>query len=196
MIAQKGADMTETSTATDTSTIGLERGIWTLDPVHTEIAFTAKHLMVARVRGQFRQFDGTITVGDTPQTSSVEVTIGAASLDTGAPDRDGHLRSADFLDVENHPNLTFRSTAVRPAGSGYELDGDLTIRGVTKPVTLAVVFEGVATDPYGNTKVGFSASTTILREDWGLTWNVALEPGGWLVSKDVKIDIVAELIKT
>jgi polyisoprenoid-binding protein YceI len=196
MIAQKGADMTETSTATDTSTIGLERGIWTLDPVHTEIAFTAKHLMVARVRGQFRQFDGTITVGDTPQTSSVEVTIGAASLDTGAPDRDGHLRSADFLDVENHPNLTFRSTAVRPAGSGYELDGDLTIRGVTKPVTLAVQFEGVATDPYGNTKVGFSASTTILREDWGLTWNVALEPGGWLVSKDVKIDIVAELIKT
>jgi polyisoprenoid-binding protein YceI len=188
--------MTETSTATDTSTIGLERGIWTLDPVHTEIAFTAKHLMVARVRGQFRQFDGTITVGDTPQTSSVEVTIGAASLDTGAPDRDGHLRSADFLDVENHPNLTFRSTAVRPAGSGYELDGDLTIRGVTKPVTLAVQFEGVATDPYGNTKVGFSASTTILREDWGLTWNVALEPGGWLVSKDVKIDIVAELIKT
>lgn len=180
--------MTETSTATDASTIALERGTWTLDPAHTEIAFTAKHLMVARVRGQFRQFDGTITVGDTPQTSSVEVTIGAASLDTNAPDRDGHLRSADFLDVENHPNLTFRSTAVRPAGSGYELDGDLTIRGVTKEVTVPVEVLGVMGD-----KAGFATQFVVDRHDYGVSWNNVLDQGGTVLGDEVTIDLNFEM---
>jgi polyisoprenoid-binding protein YceI len=176
------------------STITLpEAGTWSFDPSHTSIGFVAKHLMVAKVRGTFASSAGSITVGDTPESSSVEVSIDAASLDTGTADRDNHLRSPDFLDVENYPTITFRSTGVRSLGGDeFAIDGDLTIKDVTKPVTLAVTFDGVATDPWGNRKAGFTASTTIQREDWGLTWNVPLEQGGWLVGKDVNIEIAAE----
>jgi polyisoprenoid-binding protein YceI len=174
----------------------LEAGTWTIDPAHTSIGFSVKHLMAARVRGRFDSFSGTITAADTPEESAVEVSIDAASIDTGIEDRDEHLRSGDFLDAENFPTLTFASTDVRESDSGWEIEGDLTIRGVTKPVVLEADFGGVVEDPWGNEKAIFSAATTIEREDWGLTWNQALEAGGWLVGKKVKIEIEAQAQKS
>jgi polyisoprenoid-binding protein YceI len=178
------------------STITLpEAGTWTIDPTHTVVGFMAKHLMVTKVRGSFKAFSGTITVGDTAEASSVEVSIDAASIDTGTADRDNHLRTGDFLDVETFPALTFVSTSVRANRSGYSVDGDLTSRDTTKAVTLEMTFDGIATDPWGNTKAAFTATTSINREDWGLTWNVPLETGGLLVSKDVKIEIEVQAAK-
>ena len=162
---------------------------WQIDPAHTSVVFVGRHLMVTKVRGTFAEVSGTITVGDNPLDSAIAVTIGTASVSTGADDRDGHLKSADFFDVENHPEMTFVSTGVRPNGDAWILDGDLTIKGVTKPVSLDFEFLGVFDDPWGNAKAAFSASTEILREDWGLTWNVALESGGLLVSKKIAIEI-------
>lgn len=172
-----------------------QTGTWTIDPAHTVVGFMARHLMVTKVRGSFKTFSGAITVGETPEVSSVEVSIDAASIDTGTADRDNHLRSADFLDVETFPALTFTSTAVRQNGSGYSVDGDLTIRDTTKPATLEMAFDGTATDPWGNAKAAFTATTSINREDWGLTWNVPLETGGLLVSKDIKIEIEVQAAK-
>ena len=172
-----------------------QTGTWTLDSTHTHVGFIAKHLMVTKVRGSFTSFSGTIEVAEPIEDSSVQVSIDAGSIETGTPDRDAHVRSADFLDVDSHPTITFRSTAIRQAGGDYEIDGDLTIAGVTKPVTLDVEFDGAATDPWGNAKAGFTASTTINREDWGLTWNAPLEAGGVLVSKDIKIEIEAQALK-
>jgi polyisoprenoid-binding protein YceI len=178
------------------STITLpQTGTWTIDPTHTVVGFMAKHLMVTKVRGSFKTFSGAITVGETPETSSVRVSIDAASIDTGTADRDNHLRSGDFLDVATFPTLTFTSTAVHANGSGYTVDGDLTIRDTTKPVTLEMTFDGTATDPWGNTKAAFTATTSINREDWGLTWNVPLETGGLLVSRDIKIEIEVQAAK-
>ncbi len=172
-----------------------ETGTWAVDPAHTVVGFSARHLMAAKVRGSFTTFSGTIDVAEQPGDSSVEVTIDAASIDTGVADRDDHLRSADFLDVENHPTIEFRSTAVRERGDGYQVDGELTIRGIAKPVTLDLAYLGLVTDPWGNDKALFSASTEIDREQWGLTWNQALEAGGWLVGKKVKIEIEAQAAK-
>jgi polyisoprenoid-binding protein YceI len=167
-------------------------GTWNLDIAHTTIDFKVKHLMTARVRGGFKTFSGTIDVAEPIEDSSVRVTIDAASIDTGAPDRDNHLRSADFLDAENYPTLEFTSSGVRETGSGYAVDGELTIRGETRPVTLDMEYSGVVQDPWGNEKAIFSASTKINREDWGLSWNAPLEAGGWLVGKEVTIEIEAE----
>jgi polyisoprenoid-binding protein YceI len=164
-------------------------GAWSLDPAHTEVGFSARHLMAAKVRGSFKAFSGAIAMGDTPESSSVNVSIDAGSIDTGVEDRDGHLRSPDFLNIEEYPTLEFASTAVRAKGSHHEVDGDLTIRGVSKPVTLKLEYHGLVTDPWGSNKAIFSASTKINREDWGLTWNAPLEAGGWLVGKDVTIEI-------
>lgn len=169
-------------------------GTWTLDKSHTSVAFVARHLMVTKVRGTFDDFDGTVIVGENPEDSKVDVTIGLASVDTGAPDRDNHLRSPDFFDVEQFPQMRFVSTSVEPAGDSWLLTGDLTIRDVTRPVVLEMSYEGTATDPWGTPHAAFAASTEIDREDWGLTWNVALEAGGWLVSRKVKIEIDAQLI--
>jgi polyisoprenoid-binding protein YceI len=178
------------------STITLpQTGTWNIDPTHTVIGFMAKHLMVTKVRGSFKAFSGTVEIGESPENSSVQVSIDAASIDTGPVDRDNHLRSGDFLDVENHPTITFTSTAVRQVGSDYQVEGELTIRGVSKPVTLDMTFDGLATDPWGNAKAAFSAATTINREDWGLTWNAQLETGGVLVSKEIKIEIEAQAAK-
>lgn len=173
----------------------IEAGTWTLDKNHTKIGFVAKHLMVSKVRGHFEDFDAKIEIAENLADSKVEVTIDAASINTGAADRDNHLRSADFLDVENHPHVTFVSTCITGEGVNWQLTGDLTIRGVTRPVTLDVVYEGTAQDPWGNTHVGFSAWTVIDREEWDLTWNAALEGGGWLVSKDVTIEIEGQLVR-
>ena len=161
------------------TTLTLPRtGTWAIDPTHTEVAFSARHLMAARVRGDFKVFDGRIEIGDSPEHSSVSVTINAASIDTGVADRDNHLRSPDFLDVENPATIDFASTAVRRNGSGYEVDGDLTIRGAARPVTLDLEYLGLIADPWGNEKALFSASTEIDREQFGLTWNAPLEAGG------------------
>lgn len=169
-------------------------GTWTIDPTHTEVAFVARHLMVTKVRGRFTGIEGAITVAETPEDSQVSVTFDAATITTGADDRDAHLRSPDFLDVETFPEVRFVSTGVSRSGSGWKLTGDLTIKDVTRQVTLDMTFDGEALDPWGGTRAAFTASTEILREDWGLTWNVALENGGWLVSKSVRIEIEAQAV--
>ena len=167
-------------------------GRWQVDTSHSSVEFVARHLMIARVRGRFTDFAGTIDVGDTPEDSSVEVTIQAASISTGDEKRDEHLRSADFLDSERFPVLEFRSAAVAARGSRWTVSGDLTIRGVTRPVVLDVEFDGAAIDPWGNAKVAFSASTEINREDFGLLWNAPLETGGVVVGPKVRIELGIE----
>jgi polyisoprenoid-binding protein YceI len=173
------------STATDITTI--PTGTWTVDPAHTEVGFVARHLMVTKVRGSFSGVSGTVVVADPITGSSADVTVEMASVETRSADRDAHLKSADFFDVENHPTMTFKSTSF----NGEELVGDLTIKGITKPVTFDVEFEGVQTDPWGNTKAGFSATAKVNRKDWDLNWNAAIEGGGVLVSE--KIDIVLDV---
>lgn len=167
----------------------LTPGTWTVDPAHSSIGFIARHLMVTKVRGQFADFAGTITVGDDLLVSSVEAVAEVASVTTGDAGRDAHLLSADFFDVEHHPQLTFRSTGITPRGTDYVLHGELTIKGVTRPVDFDLSFDGVATDPWGNTKAGFTAETVVNRKDWGLVWNVALETGGVLVSEKVTLQL-------
>jgi polyisoprenoid-binding protein YceI len=171
-------------------------GTFELDPLHTRVGFVARHLMVSKVRGAFGRATGTITIADEPLASSVEVSIDAASIDTGVTDRDNHLRSPDFLDIERFPNLTFRGRLVEHASDNeFVVVGDLTIRDVTREVRLAVELEGVARSPWGKEVVGFTASTEIDREDFGITWNQALETGGVLVGKKVKIEITAEAVR-
>ena len=170
-------------------------GIWKFDLMHSALTITARHLMVTRVRGTFDEMEVDIVVAEDPAQSTVEVVAQAASVTTGVADRDGHLRSPDFLDVENYPTITFRSTDITQDGDAWKLTGDLTIRDVTKPVTFDLSFDGSAQDPYGNAKAAFTAVGEIDREEWGLTWNVPLEGGGVLVSKKfgVEFDIQATL---
>ena len=169
-------------------------GTWTIDASHSSVEFIVRHLMVAKVRGRFSEFGGTIHVGEAPEASSVEVEISPASITTGDPGRDGHLTSADFFDVERYPTIGFRSTAVRSVGDHYQVDGDLTVLGVVRPVTLDLEYQGSITDPFGNDKAVFSASTEVDREVWGLTWNQALESGGVLVGKKAKIELEIEAV--
>jgi polyisoprenoid-binding protein YceI len=174
--------------------------IWTLDPTHTQVEFSVKHMMFTKVRGRFAGVEGTVRLdAENPTTSSVEVEIDAASIDTRVADRDRHLRSADFLDVENHPLITFRSRSVEGSlsepGAAFSVHGDLTIRGVTREVTLAATFEGTGTDPWGGTRSGFSAKAKIDRRDFGLTWNQALETGGVLVGHDVTIELQLQVVR-
>ena len=169
-------------------------GTWTFDPSHTTIGFVARHLMVTKVRGSFEKVSGSVVVGEHPEDSKVVVAIDTASITTGWADRDGHLRGVDFFDVEQFPVMQFASTAVERSGSGWTMIGDLTIKDVTRPVALEVEFEGVAVDPWGKPHAAFTARTEIDREDWGLNWNVALETGGWLVSKKVTVEIETQLI--
>jgi polyisoprenoid-binding protein YceI len=166
-------------------------GKYELDVSHTEVGFVARH-MLTKVRGRFTEFSGIIEVGDTPETSSVEVEVKTDSVQTNFQQRDDHLRSADFFETDAHPVMTFRSTAIRHKdASSFEIDGDLTIRDVTKPITLEGEFLGWGKDPYENTFFAAEAKTTVEREDWDLTWNMAVETGGFLVSK--KIDLVVDV---
>jgi len=167
----------------------LTPGVWTVDPAHSTVGFVARHLMVTKVRGHFRSFDGTIVVADDPVKSSVEATVDLTSVDTGDESRDNHLKSADFFNVDAEKTMTFKSTSITPKGDHYALNGELTILGVTKPVTFDLEFEGVTKDPWGNTKAGFEAQTEVSRKEWGLAWNVALETGGVLVGDKVKIEL-------
>lgn len=177
--------------STSTDTIQLPTGTWAIDGSHTEVGFVARHLMVSKVRGTFRDVSGTVEVAEDITQSSVEVTAQIASVETGSADRDAHLKSADFFDAEQFPVMTFRSTSF----DGETLTGDLTIKDVTKPVTFDVEFGGVGQDPWGNTKAGFEATTTVNRKDWGLTWNAAVEGGGVLVSDKITINIDVQLAK-
>jgi len=170
-------------------------GTWTIDPAHSTIEFTAKHLMVAKVKGRFGSFDGALRIGEDPASSSATVMIEAASVDTGVAQRDDHLRSPDFFDAENHPKLTFNATRLEhSSGNEWQLHGDLTIRGVTRPVVLDTEFGGTTADPWGGQRAVFSAETKLDREEWGLTWNQALETGGWLVGRDLKVAIDVEAV--
>jgi polyisoprenoid-binding protein YceI len=173
----------------------LTPGTWTVDPGHSTIGFVVRHLVVAKVRGHFNDFSGTITVGENPLESKVEATVSAASIDTRDEGRDGHLKGGDFFDVENFPNWTLVSTGIVEKGSDFVLTADLTIKGITKSVEFALEFDGVAVDPWNNTKAGFTAETEISRKDFGLEWNVALEAGGFVVGDTVKITLEIEALK-
>ena len=163
---------------------------WTLDPAHSSVSFSAKHMMLTTVRGvlPIRQVDLDFDPED-PTASRVRAVLDASGIDTGQAPRDQHLRSADFLDTEHHPTIEFASTSIERAGDRFRIHGDLTIRGETRPVVLDAAFGGIVPNLQGGRRAAFSASTTILREDFGLTWNVALEQGGWLVGKEITIDI-------
>jgi len=170
-------------------------GRWNIDASHSQVEFQVRHLMIAKVRGRFRVFSGTVDIAVLPENSAVEVSVDAASIDTGDPQRDAHLRSAEFLDVEHYPTLTYRSTGVRPGeGDSWMLDGELTIRGVSHPVTLEVEFAGAVSDPWGKLRTAFNATGEMDRDDWGINWNQALESGGWLVGKRVKVNLEVEAV--
>lgn len=168
-----------------------------IDNSHSEIQFSVRHMMVSKVRGVFEKWGGEIALNPAnPAATTVDITIDAASINTKDAQRDGHLRSADFLNVEQFPTIHFKSTKVELTGDNTaKLHGDLTIVGVSKPVTLNVEYQGNAKSPWGVVSYGFSASTKINREDWGLTWNAALETGGWLVGKEIQVDIETELVE-
>ena len=169
----------------------LKPGIWNVDASHSEVGFVARHLMVSKVRGQFNDFAAVVTVAQPFNLSTVEATVQMASLDTNSTDRDTHVKSADFFDVENNPAMTFKSTKV----SDNTLEGVLTIKGVSNPVSFDLEFGGVSADPWGGTRAGFEATTEINRKDFDLAWNAAIEGGGVLVGEKVKIALDVELIR-
>ena len=173
-------------------------GTYALDPTHTRIGFVARHAMVTKVRGAFNEFEGTAVLdGDDVSRSSATVTISAASIDTRQAQRDEHLRSNDFLAMDEFPTITFTSTAARQTGEAeFELDGDLTIRGVTRPVTIPFTYEGTAKDPFGNVRVGFDGSVVINRKDFGVSYNAVLETGGVMISEKVTLEFEVSAVKT
>ncbi|HTW16088.1 MAG TPA: YceI family protein [Nocardioides sp.] len=183
----------------DAATTALDdiSGDYTIDPSHSRIGFSARHAMVTTVRGAFKEFEGTAHIdAANPSASSVSLTIKTASIDTGSADRDGHLASADFFDAAVNPEITFRSTEVSKVDDDtWAITGDLTIKGATKPVTIAFDETGSAQDPFGNVRVGFEGATAVNRKDWDLTWNAALETGGVLVSEKVKLEFDISAIK-
>lgn len=179
--------MSTTATSTDPTTL---TGDYSFDPAHTTFAFVARHAMVTKVRGKFAEFEGSAHLDfSQPENSTVTVSIKAASINTGNADRDAHLRSNDFFAMDEYPEITFKSTAIAAADPDtYRVTGDLTIRGVTKPVSFDAERTGPVTDPWGNTRVGFSGSLTVNRKDWGVNWNMALEAGGVVVSENVTLE--------
>ena len=172
-------------------------GTWTIDASHSRIGFVARHAMVTKVRGAFNEFEGSAVLdASNPAASTAQVTIQAKSIDTRNGQRDDHLRSNDFFDMETYPEITFVSTGVTRNASGeYELTGDLTIKGTTKPVTVPFTFDGLATDPYGNLRAGFEGSVVVNRKDWGVNWNAGLEAGGVLVSEKITLEFEISAIK-
>lgn len=168
---------------------GYRVGTWNIDPTHTEVGFSVRHLAISKVKGKFERFSGTITTAENPLESTVEATVEVASINTNQADRDNHLRTGDFFAAEEFPEFTFKSTGVSAAGNGFKVDGELTLRGVTKPVSFDFDLGGFGTDAYGNYKVGFTATTVVKREDYGIQWNAPLETGGLLLGSDVTITL-------
>lgn len=195
--AARAATATATATATADPALTALTGEYTIDPAHSTISFTVRHAMVTNVRGTFTEHEGSLSLdGANPADSSASIDVTIASVDTGMADRDGHLRGADFFDADTFPKMSFRSTSVEQLDAEtYRLTGDLSIKDVTRPLTIDLEFNGSATDVYGNERVGFEGSGTILRSDWGLTWNAALETGGVMVSDKVKLDFDISAIK-
>lgn len=172
-------------------------GTWVIDPSHSSIAFSARHAMVAKVRGTFGEFTGSFTLdGANPAASRAEFEAQTASIDTRNPDRDAHLKSADFLDVENFPTLTFTSTSVTGTGDSFVVTGDITIHGITKSIPVNFELLGVSTDPWGGIRIGFEGNAEISRKEFDLTWNAALETGGVLVGDTIKINLDVEAVKS
>jgi polyisoprenoid-binding protein YceI len=183
-----------TATTTATTIPGYVAGTWAIDPVHSEVGFSVRHMMVSKVRGKFKTFSGQLVTGEDPAGSAVTAEIDMASIDTGNEQRDGHIRSADFFEVENFPTMTYRSTGVRVEGGEYILDGDLTLKGVTKSVPLSLELNGFGQDPYGGTRAGFTATGEINRRDFGVNFNAALETGGAVVADKVTLHLEIEAI--
>ncbi|GAA2187596.1 MULTISPECIES: YceI family protein [Leucobacter] len=176
---------------------GYRVGTWAVDPTHSEVGFSVRHLAISKVKGKFESFEATFTTAENPLESSVTASADVASVNTNEKNRDGHLATGDFFAADEFPKLTFVSTGVREENGNFFVDGDLTLRGVTKPVTFDFEFGGFGEDAYGNYKAGFTATTRIKREDFGLTWNAPLEKGGLLLGSDVTItlDVQAALVK-
>ena len=186
--------MTTTDTTTLTAIPGYVAGTWSIDPVHSETGFTARHMMVSKVRGKFRTFSGEIVTGDDPLGSSVTAEIDLTSIDTGSEQRDAHVRSADFFEVETYPTMTYRSTGVRRDGGAYILDGELTLKGVTREVELALELNGFGPDAYGGTRAGFTAIGEINRRDFGVNFTAVMETGGAVVSDKITIQLEIEAV--
>jgi polyisoprenoid-binding protein YceI len=186
--------MTVADTGTATGIPGYVAGTWAIDPVHSEVGFAARHMMVSKVRGKFRTFSGQIVTGADPLDSSVTAEIELASIDTGHEQRDAHIRSADFFEVETYPTMTYRSTGVRRDGDRYILDGELTLKGVTREVPLALELNGFGPDPYGGTRGGFTATGDINRRDFGVNFSAVMETGGAVVSDKVTIQLEIEAV--
>lgn len=182
---------------TPTSTIpGYQTGTWVIDPTHSEVSFSVRHLMVSKVRGRFARFSGELVTGNDPVDSSVEATVDLASIDTNSEDRDAHLRSPDFLDVERYPSLTYRSTEIRADRDGYVVDGELTLHGVTRSVPLALEVHGFLPEsPFGDSRVGFSARAEISRKEFGISFDAPLENGGVVVGDKIQVDLEVEAIR-
>jgi polyisoprenoid-binding protein YceI len=170
---------------------------WAIDPAHSTVGFKVKHLMISNVKGSFKEFEGqAVTQGNDFSTASIQLSINTASVDTEAADRDNHLKSADFFDSANFPKITIEATGLKNLGDDmYELNGNLVMKGISKPLVLSVEYGGQMTDPWGNVKAGFSVSGKLNRKDWGLNWNAALEAGGVLVGEEIKINGDIQLIK-
>jgi polyisoprenoid-binding protein YceI len=173
----------------------LTPGVWNVDTSHSVVGFTARHLMISKVRGRFTDFSGSVTIAEDPLQSTVEANVDLSSVTTGDDQRDAHLKSADFFNVDHHPQMIFSSTSIKPDGDDYIMTGDLTVLGKTRSVDFELEFDGVEKDPWGGTRAGFTATTEISRKDWEMTWNVALETGGVLVGDKVKIELDVELVK-
>lgn len=176
-------------TLTAATVPGYIAGTWTIDPAHSEVTFSVRHLAISKVKGKFETFDATVVTGETLEQSSVEATVEIASVNTGQEGRDGHLRTGDFFAANEFPTMTFRSTAIRPQNDHVLIDGDLTLRGVTKPVTFTGEFGGITVDGYGQTKAGGEATAKIDRTDFGVNWNTAVDAGGFMLGNDVTITL-------
>jgi polyisoprenoid-binding protein YceI len=183
-----------TDSSTRVTVPGYVAGTWEIDPVHSEVGFTVRHMMVSKVRGKFTKFSGEIITAENPLDSSVTATIDLSSIDTGAADRDNHLRSADFFEVDKHPTMTYRSTGLRPDGEDFTLEGELTLKGVTSPVELHLELGGFGPDPFGGTRTGFSAIGEIKRSDFGVDFNAVLETGGVVVGDKVTLHLEIEAV--
>jgi polyisoprenoid-binding protein YceI len=177
-----------------TETPGYVAGTWAIDPIHSDVSFTVRHMMVSKVRGRFSKFEGTLRLGDDFEDSSVEASIDMGSIDTNNEQRDGHIRSADFFDAGTYPTMSYRSLRVRPSGDGYVVEGDLTLHGVTRGVDLALDLNGFTKDPYGGTRAGFTATTEIDRKDFGINTNLPMDGGGAVVGDKVQISLEIEAI--